>query len=138
MLRNLILVLCLCCCACSRQAHVVTTGSTDHAIPGDATPLSAAFVDEDGKHLYLVLVYGTRLDMRASPDHLLVRGQRVAVPAEGKVYVLDPKLNLHKTQVRPETLKAPLWEGGANAFFGTDAWTKDLHPLLKQHQWPKE
>jgi hypothetical protein len=52
-----------------------------------------------------------------------------------EVYVLDPQLKLHEAKVRPEELKTPLWAGGADEFFKSDPWQRDLYPLLKKHRW---
>ena len=139
MCRVSVVTLCICLGACgSRGPQVSTTGSTHHKIPGDPTPLTAAFAEGDGRHGYIVLAYGRDRGMQAGLDHVVVDGQRMDVPPTGKVYVLDPQLKLHESRVRPADLIGPLWAGGEDEFFKTYPWQGDLYPLLKMHRWSSD
>lgn len=111
------------------------TGSTQHKIPGDPTMLQAAFAEADGEHRYVVPAYGREKEVQAKQDHIVVDGKRVDVATTGKVYVLDPQLKLHESGVKPADLQKPLWAGGADEYFKSDPWERDLYPLLKKHRW---
>jgi hypothetical protein len=117
---------------------VSTAGSTQHRIPGDPTVLQAAFAEADGKPLYVVLAYGRAEPLVAKMDHIIASGPRVDVPTAGKVYVLDPQLKLHEARVAATDVRGPLWAGHSDEFFKSDAWQKDLYPLLKMHRWGGE
>jgi hypothetical protein len=130
------MILCL-CPGCGPQVSVetVTTGQTQHTIPNDLTPIQSAFADKDDESQYVVLAYGREHSLEANEGHIVVDGTRVDVPTEGKVYVLDPALNLHESSATPSELKRPLWEGGNDEFFEEDLWKNELFPLLQEHTW---
>ena len=130
-----LLTLAFCTLSCGRSPpQVHSQGSTSHKIPEDSTPLVAAFAEVGGQHRYIVFAYGRQRPLVAEPDHILVDGQRVDVPTSGNVYVVDDKLRLHKSNLEPGELRAPLWEGTSQDFFKGQRW-QELYSLLKEHRW---
>lgn len=139
-IRCALIVALIACVAvgCRREDRVgvLVTGSTQHTVPGDPTLIQAAFAEEDDRTRYVVLAYGRKQDIPAERSYIVVDGRQIAMTSTGKVYVLDPQLNLHETSVTPAELEKPFWEGGGDGFFETAAWQEELYPLLQAHPWP--
>lgn len=120
-------------CGFSSTASVTSTGCTSHQIPGDPTSLYAAFHASDSRYDFVVLTYGKQ--MEDDFGGVTVDGNKIDVPKDGGVYVLDSNLKLHKTSVAANDLQKLLWTGSPDDLLESQVWQNELYPLLKQHPW---
>jgi hypothetical protein len=124
--------------------------STRYKIPGDKTnELNAFFYrDKDGKFQYAVLRYGWFQDLiewsggRSNPGEVKFDGNKVTVPLDGAVYIVDPALQLHRLSITADDLHMRLQGDGLQiqvpgAFAESPLWRDELLPVLKQRAWQR-